>query len=86
MLILTRKLGQTIRIGNEIEVTILETKGKQIKIGIAAPLDIAVHRGEVYQMIREQNALAAGFDDYGNRNLADIWNRLKKSREEEDRK
>ncbi len=82
MLILTRKIGETIRIGNEIKVIILETKGKQIKIGIEAPLDLAVHRGEVYQMIREQNTLAAGFEDSGNRNLAHAWNRLQNPGEE----
>ena len=83
MLILTRKIGETIRIGNEIKVIILETKGKQIKIGIEAPLDLAVHRGEVYQMIREENTLAAGFDDSGNKNLAHAWNRLQNAGEED---
>ena len=81
MLILTRKPGETIRIGDAITVTLLEIKGRQIKIGIDAPVDIAVHRGEVYRMIREQNTLAAGFNDDGNSNLADVWNRLGKIEE-----
>ena len=77
MLILTRKLGETIRINNEIKVTILEVRGKQIRIGIDAPSEVPVHREEVYQMIQKQNILAADCGD-----LKDIWNRLKKQREE----
>ncbi len=84
MLILTRKLGETIRIGNEIKITILNTKGRQIKMGIDAPPDVTVHREEVYQMIREQNILAAeaGRDDSTGKSLSHVWNRLKKSKEE----
>ncbi|HEU20353.1 MAG TPA: carbon storage regulator [Deltaproteobacteria bacterium] len=59
MLILTRKLGESIRIGDSIRITISDVKGKQIRIGIEAPDDIAVHREEVYTMIQEQNKLAA---------------------------
>ena len=78
MLILTRKLGETIRIGNEIKVTVLESKGKQIRIGIDAPLDVTVHREEVYQMIKEQNILAAeaGRDDSISESLSLVWNKL----------
>ncbi|MBW2646921.1 MAG: carbon storage regulator CsrA [Deltaproteobacteria bacterium] len=84
MLILTRKLGETIRIGNEIKITILNAKGRQIKVGIDAPPDVTVHREEVYQMIREQNILAAesGRDDSTSKSLSHVWNRLKKSKEE----
>ena len=84
MLILTRKLGETIRIGNEIKVTILESKGKQIRIGIDAPQDVTVHREEVYQMIKEQNILAAeaGRDDSIGKSLSHVWNRLKNPKEE----
>jgi carbon storage regulator len=79
MLILTRKLGETIRIGNEIKVTILESRGKQLRIGIDAPPDVTVHREEVYQMIKEQNILAAEawLDDSSGKSLSNIWNRLK---------
>ena len=77
MLILTRKLGETIRIGNEIKVTFLEARGKQVKIGIDAPPDVAVHREEVYQMIKEQNILAARCDDSIGKSLSHVWNKLK---------
>lgn len=56
MLILTRKVGETVRIGNDIEVTLLSMNNQQAKIGIAAPKDVAVHREEVYQQIQQQDA------------------------------
>ena len=79
MLILTRKLGETIRIGNEIKVTILDVKGRQLRVGIDAPPYVTVHREEVYQMIREQNILAAKCDDSISKNLSQAWDRLKNS-------
>ncbi|HUV49818.1 MAG TPA: carbon storage regulator CsrA [Anaerolineae bacterium] len=84
MLILTRKLGETIRIGNEIKVTILEARGKQLRIGIDAPADVTIHREEVYQMIREQNILAVetARDNSTGKSLSNIWNRLKNPEEE----
>lgn len=55
MLALSRKKGEAIVINNNIEVTILEIKGDQVKIGIAAPRDIPVYRKEVYLQIQEAN-------------------------------
>ncbi len=52
MLILTRRIGETLHIGDEITVTILSTKNNQVRIGINAPKDIAVHREEVYERIK----------------------------------
>jgi len=54
MLILTRRPGQTIHIGDDIEVTILSQRGDQFRAGITAPQDIPVHRDEVYQRIRDE--------------------------------
>jgi carbon storage regulator len=51
MLVLTRNVGETIRIGDDITVTVLGLKGNQIRLGIAAPRTIAVHREEVYERI-----------------------------------
>ena len=59
MLALSRKANESIIIGNDIEVTILEVKGEQVKIGIKAPKSIPVYREEVYQQIRESNKEAA---------------------------
>ncbi|MDR3285017.1 MAG: carbon storage regulator CsrA [Treponema sp.] len=59
MLILTRKLNEKIKIGDNITVTIIEIRGDQIKIGIEAPKDVKVFRQEVFQAIRQQNKIAA---------------------------
>ena len=48
MLVLTRKLDQSIMIGNDIEITVVEVRGDQVRIGIAAPKSVTVHRAEVY--------------------------------------
>ena len=58
MLILTRRVGETIIIGEEVRVTLLGVVGRQIKIGIDAPPQVVVHREEVYERIVEQNRLA----------------------------
>ena len=59
MLVLTRKLGESIVIGNNVRVTVLEMQGKQIRLGIEAPPEVSVHRGEVYERIEAENRLAA---------------------------
>lgn len=59
MLVLTRKENESIMIGDDIEVKLLGLKENQAKIGIVAPLSVAVHRREVYLAIQEENAQAA---------------------------
>ncbi len=51
MLILTRKVGETVVIGNDVDVTVLGVKGNQVRIGVKAPREIAVHREEIYERI-----------------------------------
>ena len=77
MLILTRKLGESITIGDDIKITFLETKGKQIRIGIEAPTHIAVHREEIYNLIKEQNIEAVKVAIMEKETLPDIWEGLK---------
>lgn len=61
MLILTRRVGETVMIGNDIEVTVLGVKGNQVRLGVKAPREVGVHREEIYERIRkEQQALAEG--------------------------
>ena len=59
MLVLTRKLHQSIVIGDGIEVVVLEVRGEQVRLGIKAPKDVAVHRKEVFDQIQEANLEAA---------------------------
>ncbi len=54
MLILTRRVGESLMIGDEIVVTILGVKGNQIRVGISAPKDVSVHREEIYQRIQQE--------------------------------
>ncbi len=60
MLILTRKLGEDISIGDNIKIKVVSIKGRQVKIGIDAPKSMQVHRGEIYELIKEENKKAAG--------------------------
>lgn len=54
MLILTRKVGESLLIGDDISVTVLSVRGNQVKIGINAPKDVSVHREEIYQRIKQR--------------------------------
>ncbi|MBK1648416.1 carbon storage regulator CsrA [Rhabdochromatium marinum] len=54
MLILTRRVGETLMIGDEVTVTVLGVKGNQVRIGVNAPRDVAVHREEIYERIRQE--------------------------------
>jgi len=55
MLILTRKLGERIAVGDDIVITLLDIKGSQVKLGIEAPRHISIHRQEIYEKIRQEN-------------------------------
>ncbi|MCW3061558.1 MAG: carbon storage regulator CsrA [Capsulimonas sp.] len=63
MLVLTRRLNQSIKIGDDVEITVIEVRGDQVRLGVSAPRDVAVHRKEVYLQIQQENRAAASVED-----------------------
>jgi carbon storage regulator len=73
MLILTRKTGEVIRIGDDVAVSVIEIRGNQVRLGVTAPRQIVVHRQEVYDLIREQNRLAAQASATDKAAIQSLW-------------
>jgi carbon storage regulator len=78
MLVLTRKLGESIRIGDNITVKIVDLDGRHVKLGIEAPKNITVNREEIYERIQRENRAASISKDQGLENIASA---LRKSKE-----
>lgn len=70
MLILTRRVGETLMIGDEVTVTVLGVKGNQVRIGVRAPKNVSVHREEIYERIRAEQQGAAPDVDFPSRAAA----------------
>ena len=60
MLILTRRVGETLMVGDDVTVTVLGVKGNQVRIGVNAPKDVAVHREEIYERIKHEQEEGSG--------------------------
>lgn len=56
MLILTRRVGETVMIGDDVTITVLGVKGNQVRLGVNAPKDVAVHREEIYERIQREKS------------------------------
>ncbi len=80
MLILTRKIGESINIGTDIKITVVSIDGSQVRIGIDAPKDVIVHREEVYKRIMEENKAALGASTVDLKTIAQDWKKMKKSK------
>jgi carbon storage regulator len=60
MLILTRRVGETVMIGDDVTITVLGVKGNQVRVGINAPKSVAVHREEIYERIKREQQQSGG--------------------------
>jgi len=78
MLILTRRAGQSLYVGDSIRVTVLGIQGKQVKIGLELPEDMTVYRDEVYQRVMEENRMAFQTSNEDLLVAAELWQDSKK--------
>ena len=82
MLILTRKSGEQIAIGDDVVITFLEVKGTQVKVGIEAPRHVTIHRQEVYERVREENLAAAAMTETDFSLASQFYSQMSSSKEE----
>jgi carbon storage regulator len=78
MLVLTRRPGESIKVGEDITITVLSIKGKQIKLGIEVPEDVPVYREEVLLKVQEQNRMAIRTLEQDVLTLATLWKKTEK--------
>ncbi len=76
MLVLTRKPGESIRIGDEISIVVIEIQRGQVKVAIDAPRDIPVHREEIYELVQDENVKAARHA--ADSNPTELWRRSRR--------
>ena len=77
MLVLTRKLGESIRIGDNIIVKVVDLDSRHVKLGIDAPKSVSVNREEIYERIQNENKAAAALKDQNVKNMADALRKNK---------
>lgn len=81
MLVLTRKTGESINIGDDVKISIMEIKGRSVRIGIEAPKSMVIHREEVYQKIQEENRLASEWGDVNMKTIGDLLKNIGRKKE-----
>jgi carbon storage regulator len=77
MLILSRRPGESLHLGDNIKITVLSVKGKQIKLGLEVPEDTPIYRDELYRWVQEQNRLALQASEQDLKRVAGIWKKKK---------
>lgn len=77
MLVLTRKTGESINIGDDIKISIMEIKGRSVRIGIEAPQSMSIHREEVYTKIQEENRRASEWKEVNMETLGSLIRNIK---------
>jgi carbon storage regulator len=77
MLILTRRPGESIYLGDDIKITVLSVQGKQIKVGLDVPGDLPVYREELYLRVQEQNKMALDLSDQDLLAATELWQKDK---------
>ncbi|MBI2177420.1 MAG: carbon storage regulator CsrA [Candidatus Tectomicrobia bacterium] len=77
MLILTRKLGESIMVGDHIRVVVVEVKGRQVRLGVEAPGDTKIYRGEIFERIQEENRRAAQAPADALSKVSSLWTRAR---------
>ena len=78
MLILTRRAGEGLYLGDSIRITVLGIQGKQIRLGLDVPSDMVVYRDEVYQRVKEENRLSMSINNEDLLAAAQLWNTAQK--------
>lgn len=74
MLVLTRKVGECIAIGDDIKVIVMQIKGKQVRLGIKASAETVIHREEIFQKIQQENKMASQSKITSLKKIGDIFN------------
>ncbi len=73
MLVLTRKMGESVTIGDDIKISVIDIKGRQVRLGIEAPKSMTIHREEIYAKIQEENRRAAFMKAVNMETLANLF-------------
>ncbi|MBI3330019.1 MAG: carbon storage regulator CsrA [Nitrospinae bacterium] len=84
MLVLTRKAGESLILSHGIKITVIEIKGRQVRIGIEAPLSVTVHREELWERISTENRTAAALSPLTLTSVKELWKRQQSASKEQE--